>query len=69
MRYFSSLGRPVMSYLCFCIFYDLWVTKCILVCLGRETPTHYLGEPGTDPTKSTLRHVTPNMCFCIWWDL
>jgi hypothetical protein len=23
----------------------------------------------TDSTKSTLGHVTPNICFCTWWDL
>jgi hypothetical protein len=27
------------------------------------------GGTGTDSTKSALGHVTPNLCFCIRWDL
>jgi hypothetical protein len=27
------------------------------------------GGPGVDPRKSAMEHVTPNLCFCIWWDL
>jgi hypothetical protein len=34
--------------------------------------THYFscsGGTGTNSTKSVSEHVTPNLCFCIWWDL
>jgi hypothetical protein len=23
----------------------------------------------TDSTKNALGHITPNLCFCIWWDM
>jgi hypothetical protein len=39
---------------------------------GRETPTHYFscsGGTGMDFTKSVVGHITPNLCFCIRWDL
>jgi hypothetical protein len=39
---------------------------------GRETSTHYFScSCGTDTnsTKSTLGHVTPNLCFSIRWDM
>jgi hypothetical protein len=39
---------------------------------GHETLTHYFScscGTGTDMIKSTRGHVTPNLCFCIWWDL
>jgi hypothetical protein len=46
--------------------------KCVLLCPGREMSTHYFScsfVPGADHTKTTLGHVTPNLCFCIRWDL
>jgi hypothetical protein len=58
--------------LVFCIQWDLRVTYCIPLCLVCKTLTHYFscsGGTGTDSTKSVLGHVTPNMCFCIWWGL
>jgi hypothetical protein len=27
------------------------------------------GGTGSDSTKTELGHVTPNLCFCSWWDL
>jgi hypothetical protein len=39
---------------------------------GRETSTHYFscsGGTGTDSTKCATGHDTPNLCFCIRWDL
>jgi hypothetical protein len=39
---------------------------------GRETVAHYFscsGGTGTDSTKSTMGQLTPNLCFCILWDL
>jgi hypothetical protein len=43
-----------------------------VVCPGCETSTHYFpcsGGPGLDPIKSTPRHITPNLCFCIRCDI
>jgi hypothetical protein len=37
-----------------------------------KTSTHYFscsGGTDLDSTKSVLGHVTPNLCFCIRWDL
>jgi hypothetical protein len=28
-----------------------------------------LGGPSAVSRKSATRHVIPNLCFCIWWDL
>jgi hypothetical protein len=39
---------------------------------GRGTSMHYFscaGGTGKDSTKVKLGHVTPNLCFCIRWDL
>jgi hypothetical protein len=39
---------------------------------GQDTSTHYLsclGGPVADLTKTVLRHVTLNLCFCIQCDL
>jgi hypothetical protein len=30
----SALGHVTQN-LCFCIWWDLWVTKCVLLCPGR----------------------------------
>jgi hypothetical protein len=38
----------------------------------HETSTHnfsYLGGDDTDFIKSAPGHVTPNLCFCIQWEL
>jgi hypothetical protein len=55
-----------------CIRWYLWVTLWVLVRPGSEMSTHYFscsGGLGADPTKSTMRHVTPNLCFCILYIL
>jgi hypothetical protein len=38
---------------------------------GRETSMHYscLGGTGLDSRKSAPGPVTPNLCFCIRWDM
>jgi hypothetical protein len=39
---------------------------------GHETTMNYfssLGGPGAVSIKSMLGHITPNLWFCIWWDL
>jgi hypothetical protein len=39
---------------------------------GRETSEQYFScssGSGTDSTKSTTRHVTSNLYFCVQWDL
>jgi hypothetical protein len=83
MHYFSCSGGPdaisiksapghITSNLCFCIWYDLRVRKCIPVRLGCETSMHYFscsGWPGTVSIKSKPRHVTLNLCFYIGFDL
>jgi hypothetical protein len=43
-----------------------------LLFLGCETLRHYLscsGGPEVISIKSAPGHVTPNLSFCIWWDL
>jgi hypothetical protein len=38
----------------------------------HETSTNYfsfLGGPGAVYIKSAIGHVTPNLSFCIWWDM
>jgi hypothetical protein len=40
--------------------------------LGHQTSTHYFSCSGGSEAvslKGVLGHVTPNLCFCIWWDL
>jgi hypothetical protein len=73
-HYFSSLGGTGMDMtkimpghvtpnLCFYIWWDLWVTYCILVRLGHEASTHYFScssGTGMDMTKRALSHVMPN---------
>jgi hypothetical protein len=41
----SGLGHNASS-LCFCVWWDLWVTQCILVRLGYEMLTHYFSFSG-----------------------
>jgi hypothetical protein len=57
---------------CFCIPLDLWISYYIPVRLGHETLTNYFscsGGHGAISIKSAQGHVTPNLCFCIQWDL
>jgi hypothetical protein len=28
-----------------------------------------LGGHGANPKNSAFGHVTPNLCFCFWWDV
>jgi hypothetical protein len=58
LLYFSS----------YAIYYD------VLHSGASEVPTlrHYFscsGGPSTDTTNSASRHITPNLCFCIQWNL
>jgi hypothetical protein len=42
------------------------------VCPGCETSMHYfsfLVGPDANTTKSASGHVTPNLCFCMHWDI
>jgi hypothetical protein len=58
--------------LCFCTQSDLQVTLFILVRPKHKISTHYfscLGGPGVVSIKSVLRHIMPNLCFFILWDL
>jgi hypothetical protein len=34
-----------------------------------DTLFSWIGGPDADSTKSMLAHITPNICFCIRWDL
>jgi hypothetical protein len=76
MQYFSRSGgtstdstkapRHVMSNVCFCIQWDLWVTSCIPMRLGSETMMDYFsrsGAPGAVSIKSAPGNVTRNFCF------
>jgi hypothetical protein len=68
----KSTSEHVTLKLYFCIWWDLRVTECIPVHLGRKTFTHYFscsGGTGAVSLKSALGHVSPNLCFCIQWDL
>jgi hypothetical protein len=72
----TDLTKSAMGYftpnLCFCKWWDLRVTKCILVHRGREMSTHYStcsSLPGAVSIKSTLGYVMSNLCFCILFDL
>jgi hypothetical protein len=60
-------ARTHNAKLVFFIQWDLWVSYCVLVCLGRETSSmHYfscLSGTGTDSTESGLGHVTLNLYF------
>jgi hypothetical protein len=52
--------------LCFCIQWDVRVTKSIPVCPGHEMSMHYIscsGEPNAVSIKSAPRHETSNLCF------
>jgi hypothetical protein len=58
--------------LCFCIQWDMRVTKYVPVPLGCETSMHYFscsGGTGAVSIKSALGHVMSNLCFCILWDI
>jgi hypothetical protein len=68
----KNVAGHVTPNLGFCIRWDLWVTKCILVRPWNKTAMHYFscsGGSGTDSTKSAMGLVTSNMCFCILWDM
>jgi hypothetical protein len=64
----KSASRHITPNLCFCIYWNLWVTYGILVHPGYEMLMHFFscsGGTGRDSTKSTSGHITPNLCFCI----
>jgi hypothetical protein len=49
-----------------------WGSAGHIVHSGHELSMHYfscLGGTGTDSRKSAMRHVIPNLCFCIRWDM
>jgi hypothetical protein len=67
----SAMGH-VTSNLCFCIWSDLCVTKCIPARPRSETLTPYFscsGGPDAVSIKITLGQVMPNLCFWICWDM
>jgi hypothetical protein len=67
----STLGH-VTPNMCFCIRWDLGVTKLIPVLPGREASTQYFswsGGTGVDLTKSASGNVMLNLCFYIRWDM
>jgi hypothetical protein len=59
--FIKNMSGHVTPNLCFCIWWDPWVTECIPVRPGHETLTHYFSYSsgtGTDSTKKrrdTLR--------------
>jgi hypothetical protein len=62
----KSASRQVTLKFCFCIRWDILVMYKIPVYPGRDTLMHHFScscGTGTESTKSTLRHVTPNPCF------
>jgi hypothetical protein len=53
----------IITNLCFCIRWDLWVTYCILVCPGCESSVHYFScsaGHGAVSVKSMSGHITLN---------
>jgi hypothetical protein len=69
---YHPTSRAAMPNLCFCIWWDPWVTYCIPMRPGHKTSTHYfscLWEPGAVSLKNASGHVMLNLCFCIRWDL
>jgi hypothetical protein len=47
-------------------------SRSALVCLGHKTSMHYfscLSEASVVSIKSASVHATPNLCFCIQWDI
>jgi hypothetical protein len=62
----KSASGQVMLNLCFCIWWDMRVTYCILVRPGakhRRTIFHAHVGPVWNPQKSAPSHITPNLCF------
>jgi hypothetical protein len=63
----SAPGHITVN-LCFCIQWDLRVTYCIPVRLGRKTLMHYFscsGGTDMDSIKSAPGHITSNLCSNI----
>jgi hypothetical protein len=68
----KSVPGHVMPNLCFCIWWDLWVTSCVLVQSVHEISMQYfscLGGPGAVSTKSAPGHIAPNFCFSFQCDM
>jgi hypothetical protein len=42
---------------------------CVCATKGRRPLFFMLGGTDSDSTKSAPGHVTPNLCFCIRWDM
>jgi hypothetical protein len=64
--FIKSASGQVTSNLCFCIWWDMWVTQCIPVHPACDMSKRYFScssGTGTTFTKSAPGHVTPNLCF------
>jgi hypothetical protein len=66
-RFYKNMMGHVTPNLCFCICWDLRVTKCISVCPGFKTLSHYFScSWGTSVVsiKSASGNLMLNLCFC-----